>query len=406
MSGALMFIIYGDPSSTYPPTLSVRTTPGHAAPIPIAEDSTGKQSIEKGFDTQVLKSEWISDDSSPDTVMALISVAIRSATLWGGTDIDMTAPLQPFIWAYSPTQSFNGDFRANTDLKMHDHQTGYGNFYMDLSSSFLNATIETPPAPSIIPNRIVVAALDRAPDSDPSSTPAAMSFRNLMWHIHGAMMTFSFLLLFPAGILAIRSGHAAASFSWHWRLQLAASVLALLGMALGLLLSRAIVLWHQFVGLVLIVALPLQVWAGWRHHVGYVEYRSRTRFISDGHIWLGRVVLVAGWVNLVTGLLLRGYGYAVIGGMGMTIVGEALGLGWAWDRWRVGRGILAARSSAKAGSRRRLGEGADADEQYFALVDQDQDQNSDEESDLDVITNGKDGDGIGVEGKNLRTDGV
>ncbi|KAL9619634.1 MAG: hypothetical protein Q9160_005740 [Pyrenula sp. 1 TL-2023] len=390
MSGALMFVVYGDPSSSSSPTLSIRTTPGHAEPLPIAELSTGKSSISAGFDTQLLSSEWTDDDdpSSTDSdsgsITAHISFVIRSASLWSGASISVTEPLQPFIYAYNPAQQFPSDaFRANAPLEKHDPSHGSGHFYMDLSASFLNTT-EPPDPPSIYPGRILVSSLTHAPDFDLSTTEAAKSFRNIMWHVHGILMTLAFIFFLPAGTLAMLSAHPSASFRWHWRLQAVGGVLGVLGMVLGLLLSRAIVLFHQFVGIAVLVAVGVQAWAGWRHHVKYLETGGRT-WVSPVHVWLGRVMLCSGWVNLFSGMLLRDYGWGTLTGMDLAVVAEVLLLGWAWDRRRQGRGLLQGRE--------RKGRGVDVDgvreggdeEEYFALVDQGDEEDSDfEDADADI----------------------
>lgn len=178
-------------------------------------------------------------------------------------------------------------------------------------------------------------------------------------------------------------------------------------MALGLLLSSAIVKWHQFVGLGVMVGVPVQVWMGWKHHVNFVETRARTRFVSDAHVWLGRGVMLAGYVNLLSGLFLREYGAGVFTGMVMAVVGETLLVGWAWKKWRKGEGVLAGRMGRKMVDGERGGglggRSVGTEEEYFALVDQEgESDEEDDESDLDGEEGKgrKAGAGAGAEGVN------
>ncbi|KIM96662.1 hypothetical protein OIDMADRAFT_32595 [Oidiodendron maius Zn] len=127
-----------------------------------------------------------------------------------------------------------------------------------------------------------------------------------MFILHGAMLLMGFLLLYPAGLIAINSG-SSKSFQYHWMLQLAASLLAAAGMMTGLVLSPDIrTARHKQLGVLIGLLLGFQLVSGWRHHVIFVKIRRRT-WISRVHIWLGRLIMTCGWCNLVLGLSLGGY---------------------------------------------------------------------------------------------------
>lgn len=126
----------------------------------------------------------------------------------------------------------------------------------------------------------------------------------------------------------------------------------------------------------------------------YLETGGGRTWVSEVHVWLGRVMLCAGWINLFSGMLLRDYGWGVITGMDLAVVAEVLVLGWAWDRRRQGRGLLRNWSAKGA----RVGREADAgrgqgrgdEEEYFALVDQEE---GEEESDFEDAAGDANGDG-------------
>ncbi|KAI4153532.1 MAG: hypothetical protein LQ340_002265, partial [Diploschistes diacapsis] len=139
--------------------------------------------------------------------------------------------------------------------------------------------------------------------SSPSPIYSSPTVRDTLWHAHGLLMCSVFLVLYPAGILAIRSG-GPLSVRHHYLLQLSGSALALTGILVGYVTSTGIVLWHQYVGLFLGLAIVLQGVAGWRHHVNFVRVRRRT-WVSHVHLWLGRGAMGLAWANLAVGLRLR-----------------------------------------------------------------------------------------------------
>lgn len=102
--------------------------------------------------------------------------------------------------------------------------------------------------------------------------------------------------------------------------------------------------------------------------------------MSDGHVWLGRGVLLAGWVNVVMGMALSRQGWLVMGVVGALAVVEAAGVGlWVWNS-RRGEKRMAGPVEGHALMARDGG-----DEDYFVL------EMSDDEfgSDVDERSEGK-----------------
>ncbi|KAL5349886.1 hypothetical protein ACLOAV_004920 [Pseudogymnoascus australis] len=155
----------------------------------------------------------------------------------------------------------------------------------------------------------------------------ALLIHNPVLHLHGIIMGTALLLLFLIGILALRSG---GSFKYHWIVQVVASAFTVIGFGLGLMLGRRINTVHQVVGISIASCLGVQGILGWRHHMEFIRIRRRT-WLSHSHLWLGRAMIVGGWNNLITGMVLRGYSRFGITSMCILVGSETIGLtGWLW----------------------------------------------------------------------------
>lgn len=129
-------------------------------------------------------------------------------------------------------------------------------------------------------------------------------------HLHGGLMTLSFLVLYPLGVFFLRSPRPTA-FNLHWTVNSLGSVSVSIAAIIGFVNSRSISITHQYLGILLVCALAVQTVLGWRHHIIYLQVQRRT-WMSSVHTWLGRVVLPVGMLNIITGLLLRQYGWLTI----------------------------------------------------------------------------------------------
>jgi hypothetical protein len=198
-------------------------------------------------------------------------------------------------------------------------------------------------------------------------------------YTHGLILSTAFLLLFPAGIVTLRSS-SSKNFTYHWTIQLSASFLLLLGAALGLLKSSKMNTIHQWGGIGLAAIIGIQGLAGWWHHRLFLRLKRRT-WVSYLHIWLGRGMMLAGWGNIVTGLLLRGYEFTsgLVVSVEVIVCLQALGFGW-WVVWRerkYGKGKYTPKPTW-----------AEIAEGHFALEEDGSDD--DGEGEADEIKGGKD----------------
>ncbi|KAL4932079.1 cytochrome and DOMON domain-containing protein [Aspergillus undulatus] len=328
MAGSLMFIIYGDPFSSEheAPTVSIRTIDGHHQPRLVSQADVG------GADLRLLQADWVpvnsteADDhnvaSKRDSLsVAKVAIVCYSCGKWPGAPISADATAQPWIWAWNDYQEFD-NYTNDVHLKMHEHHAedgGWGRFYVDMARSISGGS-SPPPIPRILPG---ISALGV------SDIPGGWSWLNPMVHIHGFLMSTAFLILYPAGVVAMRSG-SPKSFKYHWIIQLLASIFVLIGGAIGLIRAHKIDSFHHFIGLTVIICSIVQISLGWRHHVIFLRIQRR-QWASHGHIWLGRIFLLLGWMNVITGLLLTGHGWSVISLAASFISVIALVLvGWVW----------------------------------------------------------------------------
>ncbi|KAK3396854.1 hypothetical protein B0T20DRAFT_500318 [Sordaria brevicollis] len=367
MAGALMFVIYGDPvnGTEKEPVVSIRTVEGHRQPQLIEDFSTVAG---KGFDVQVLSSSWKEAGTVPaskgkvkrhddhdehniipaagtKTYVADILLACYSCSQWSSgpgswrTSISAESTSQPFLWAWNDRQDFSGNFTRDAHLKMHRHRGsetgGYGFFWADMTRSSLSSSEKQPSTTDLLKTLSITPNVKMVGTSEePLSASGWLSklTSNPLPKTHAFFMTVAFLILFPLGVMLIRSGGNA--FQKHWLVQALASVFTFAGAAVGLYMTgrRVPSTFHQWLGLVVTLLLVVQIILGWRHHVNFVRIRRRT-WISYGHIWLGRWAVVAGWVNVVLGLLLSGHSRVDAWGVGIFMGMEAVVV--AWWVWRA-----------------------------------------------------------------------
>ncbi|KAL4913779.1 hypothetical protein BDW62DRAFT_191869 [Aspergillus aurantiobrunneus] len=333
MAGSLMFIIYGNPFSSEheAPTVSIRTVDGHHQPRVLSQTDTG------GAKLRLLQADWVPvnatevDESQIDTSnldsisIAKLAIVCYSCTRWSGAQIYPDSSAQPWIWAWNDKQEFD-IYSDDVHLKMHEHHAetgGWGRFYVDMARSTSNDT-SPPPLPPIRPDVTALGA---------SEIPGGWSWMSPAVYIHGFLMSAAFLILFPAGVIAMRSG-SPKSFQHHWKLQLLASVFVLIGVAIGLIRAHTISSPHHCIGIIVAVCSIVQIVLGWRHHVLFVQI-GRRQWASYCHIWLGRIFLLLGWVNIIIGLLLTGHGWSLVSlaTSFISVVAFAL-IGWVWSATR------------------------------------------------------------------------
>ncbi|CAG8421538.1 unnamed protein product [Penicillium salamii] len=325
MTGSLMVIVYGEPLSGESPIVSIRTTNGHHQPKLITKEDAGCADI------RLLQTRWepVQDPLSKSSAyIAKVVLVCYSCHLWPGSPIEATATSHPWIWAWNEDQQFSV-FAYDAHLRMHKHHAGnggWGRFYADMSRSINNAR-KLPSVPSIQP-RVRTLGTSDTPMSLHGAWDAVRS--RPMVHSHGILMGLAFLLLFPGGVFMIRVP-SSQSFRWHSILQLAASACAFAGGTLGLIMTRGkFASLHQIEGLLILMAVGVQGVLGWAHHLVFLRLKRRT-WISHTHIWTGRIILLLGWTNMVSGMAQQGFGMLWMVLVSGIVLGELTGLSlWVW----------------------------------------------------------------------------
>ncbi|RFU72941.1 hypothetical protein TARUN_9313 [Trichoderma arundinaceum] len=352
MAGSLMFVLYGDPeaSEAKGPTLSVRTVKsGHAHPLQITDKDAGKE-----LDVRVSNTAWTKTKN--DTLyMATASVVCYGCSEWLGSEIAPESASQPWIWAWNKQQDMKS-FSPDEQLAMHALIDGYGYFYVDMKAATSHHA-DGFPAFNVTGEDSNVGTSDRPIKEVQTGFWQRIISRPLA-HLHGFFMMTSFLLLFPVGAVAIRSG-SNNSFKYHWVIQATATASALSGAVLAIIMSDKVFgSPHQIAGVVIVSLLIVQAVLGWRHHVTFIRIFRRT-WISYAHIALGFVLLVSGWANVIGGLVLYGFSKFGIAMVALFIVVEALGVGgWSF--------LARRRSLTKSTIHKETPESSAA---YFALED-------------------------------------
>ncbi|KAE9362868.1 iron reductase domain protein [Stipitochalara longipes BDJ] len=281
MSGSLMFVMYPS-TSEEAVTFSIRTTNAHNAPVALSASSLAGK---KGPDVHVTR-KWV-DEGGYSNVL----VSCFGCDKWSGSTLDVRSVNQSWIWAWNEKQVM-GSASEKVGLQKHGDK-GLWVVLLDMSTSY----IPSGPLP--------IAQVTDARISTPSKPKHHVhSFFSIV-SIHGFILSSSFLAL-SLGLLAIRSGLAKA-FKYHWVIQLAASVIIVIGCAMGIIVTFKHKSYfhttHQWLGLFLGLGVVVQSWLGWRHHVIFVKIGRRTA-VSNYHVWFGRTLVVLGNVNVAFGLKL------------------------------------------------------------------------------------------------------
>ncbi|OQU96600.1 hypothetical protein CLAIMM_02658 [Cladophialophora immunda] len=233
-------------------------------------------------------------------------------------------------------------------------------------------------------------ATDATPDSD-TTTPGAddgskveepvksvkqWNIRSMMWHLHGFFMTIPFVVGYPLAVYLLRSPRTSAAgtaFNYHWTVNSLSSISVSIGALIGFVNSRSISITHQYIGILIVCALAVQLVLGWRHHVVFVATGGRKTWMSTVHVILGRVVFPVGIINVVSGLMLRHYGWPVISLCIALAVVEVVVLTLVVGQARKRRpGAMQKGPTAPT---------ADEAEEYFQLGGDDDDEFSDDDDD-------------------------
>ncbi|KNG48411.1 CBD9-like protein [Stemphylium lycopersici] len=138
----------------------------------------------------------------------------------------------------------------------------------------------------------------------PIGSSGGIDNRREMVIAHGVLASLAFVVLFPAGSIAIRLASFPGLVWIHGAFQIFAYVVYIAGFGLGAYLASQMNLLdhhHPIIGIVVLAALFFQPVFGWMHHLLFKKYQHRTLW-SYAHIWVGRLAITLGIINGGLGL--------------------------------------------------------------------------------------------------------
>jgi hypothetical protein len=140
----------------------------------------------------------------------------------------------------------------------------------------------------------------------PINSGASSSERTKMLIAHGVLASLAFVILFPAGAIAIRLASFPGVVWLHAGFQVFAYLVYVAAFGLGVYIASEMSLldhYHPIIGIVVFILVFLQPIFGFIHHTLFKKYQSRT-FWSYVHIWVGRIAITLGIINGGLGLQL------------------------------------------------------------------------------------------------------
>jgi hypothetical protein len=123
---------------------------------------------------------------------------------------------------------------------------------------------------------------------------------------HGVLASLAFVILFPAGAIAIRLASFPGVAWLHGAFQIFAFMVYIAAAGLGIYLACGLKLlnnYHPIIGMVVLAVIFFQPILGFLHHRLFKKYSHRTIW-SYAHIWLGRAAITLGIINGGLGLKL------------------------------------------------------------------------------------------------------
>jgi len=264
----------------------------------------------------------------------ILNVHCQNCSSWSGGSLDLKSTTQSWIWAVAD----GGSIRSDDPQYSVQRHSRFGTFQLDMVQASGDAAV---------PNNATGTTGSTEtlkPKTDTDYTAVA----------HAVFTCGAFIILMPLGIIFLR---VLERVRWHWVTQLVAFVAAFVGGGIGIYLSTTYTKSssfnsaHQIIGILIILALVLQVALGWYHHRAYKRTQKSTRF-GLVHRYFGQIVILVGIVDGALGLALADNSKAIAAYVAVSVVIVALTAAWVlFKRWRAYRdkkyGILsgAARST-------------------------------------------------------------
>lgn len=292
MSGALIFVVYlGEDGKTI--TVSPRLGTGHVQPqytsdvkITLMNDTHYEAGNDGGY---------------------FVDLHCTNCRSWtGGNSIDITNTEQDMIFAMGPDGSLESD-DLTVDISQHE-DGAMGGFTLNLKQAT---------GPGGLPSGSDL-------DASSGSNGGGSSHRSISVGFHALLMVGGFLIVLPAGYVALR----VLEKVWlHWAIQSFGLFVIILGSIAGVVISKKenispnLTNPHQIIGLVALFLMVLTWSAGLLGHLHFRRTKmSRTTVPQKSHRILGPLTTSVGVINGVLGFHFAGNNRAIIGYVVIVII--------------------------------------------------------------------------------------
>ncbi|EMC99846.1 hypothetical protein BAUCODRAFT_30260 [Baudoinia panamericana UAMH 10762] len=291
MKGALMLVAYASENGTGV-TVSPRTASAHSEPSYYSDASCKLLWDSDLLDGNTVQSYGYGGDFGSIIVNAVCS----NITQWPAGALSTTS--QDFIFAVGPGSTGGMNLHSDSltaDLRRHD---AYGGFTMDLSKAVSkdSSTAGVPRPNGGNDTYTTSNASDGFLSGDNDPAPA----------IHGFIMCFSFVIIFPLGSLIVR---ALRRVIMHAVIQGIGLFLVICATAGGIIISaeynrsKNFATAHQIFGILCFLGLIFQLGLGIVNHRIYKKTQQPTTF-GKIHRYLGPAIIFLGIINAPLGFVL------------------------------------------------------------------------------------------------------
>ncbi|KAJ5811945.1 hypothetical protein N7474_008246 [Penicillium riverlandense] len=304
MQNSLMMVIYASTSGNNV-TLSPRLSSGEQEPV-----------YSSSLAVEILEGTSISNNTM--TVNARCS----NCTNWETGSLDLKSTDQSWIFALGPIGSNARMLQSDSKTANLERHSEYGQFFMDM--------VHATGGSGGLPTSYTTAA--------GSSLTSVTSDSNWPSIIHALCLCGAFILLMPSGVILLRV--FPKSVRWHWVNQTISTGLSLIGIVIGFYLSTMFTKsqsydsTHQILGIIILLAMLLQLGMGFWHHWMYKRTQSPTRY-GILHRYFGWVVIFLAIINGGIGLTWSYTSRSVVIGYSVAVatIGLAVFAAVSWARW-------------------------------------------------------------------------
>ena len=301
MASSNMFLVYTSANGNNV-TLSPRTASGHVPPnfnseaqVTLLEGS----GVANGIMTANVKCKSTSRCGAPSSTNPCLGSNCNS---WSRGTMDFKSSKGNWVYAFNPSNGPKNSDSQSASIREHtEHESFSWDFATAKGGNSVNPLLTAAP--------VAPGAGSGAGPAGPggiTSTGGGSSNRQAMLIAHGVLASLAFVILFPAGAIAIRLA-SIPGIAWiHGGFQIFAYMVYIAATGLGINLACGLGLlnsYHPIIGLVVLAVLFFQPIIGVLHHRLFKVHNGRTLW-SYGHIWLGRATITLGIINGGLGLRL------------------------------------------------------------------------------------------------------